>query len=222
MKRANERLDTAEHSTAYRVASLLQQPPSPNARDTDTHSLRSMTSQIEQFLSTAPHVPAVCMEPEWTACDSSEMNEEEEAYDALLRRSGQPVVQLNVVAGVLEESDPAGAPGHMASLNGVLLPTAGNQQELHRRKAEQAQAMLDLMSALAPSGFGNGRSSNSNVCGDAAAQPNANLSTRAVRHPSSDSDDDEVAVMDADDLNDEDTSDEEEMPAQRRRVQEMN
>lgn len=219
MSRPNQRLNASDNPVAYRVASLLRQPvPSASAsHDTDTHSLRSMTSQIEHFLSMAPQVPPVRMEPEWTACDHSEENEE--AYDALLQRGGQPVVQLNVVAGVLEEVDPAATEAHLSSMNGVLLPTAGNQQVLHRHKAEQAQAMLDLMSALAPSTMAKPVVVEE---GGAATQGHANLSTRVQRHPSSDSDDDEVAVMDADDLNDEDTSDEEEMPAQRRRVQELN
>lgn len=224
MSRPTQRLDTTEDSTAYRVASLLRQSAQPSTRDTDTHSLRHMTSQIEEFLSVAPQVPPVRMEPEWTSYGENE----EEAQDDVLQRDGQPVVQLNVVAGVLEETDPVDERSGIAHLGGVLLPTAENQRELHRRKAAQAQAMLNLMSALSPSPEGNplGNEARGAVGGPASevkAEPNSDLSTRVLRHPSSASDDeDEVAVMDADDLNDEDTSDEEEMPARRYRIQEMN
>ncbi|KPI85362.1 hypothetical protein ABL78_5586 [Leptomonas seymouri] len=220
MSRPSQRLDTAEDATAYHVASLLRQQPQSNTSDTDTHSLRSMTSQIAQFLSVAPQVPAIRMEPEWATSGDNE----EEDLDGQ-QRDGQPVVQLNVVAGVLEEIDPTLLNDGMVSLNGVLLPTAENQQELHRRKVEQAQAMLNLMGALAPS-HETARSSNGTTKGsghstEGAAQASPNMSTCVTQRSfSSNSDGDEVVVMDADDMNDEDTSDDD-MPAQRRRIQEM-
>ncbi|KPA86427.1 hypothetical protein ABB37_00597 [Leptomonas pyrrhocoris] len=206
---------------AYHVASLLRQPSHSNTRDIDTHSLRSMTSQIEQFLFMAPQVPAVRMEPAWTASGDNDEGER-----GAPERGGQPVVELNVVAGVLEACDAAALNGGMTTLTGVLLPTAENQRELHRRKVEQAQAMLNLISALTPSPeaahSSYGASRESGPSSQEAAQVSPNLSTRVLRHfSSSDSDDGEVAVMDADDLNDEDTSDDD-MPAQRRRIQEMN
>ncbi|KAL7701946.1 hypothetical protein NQL31_000243 [Lotmaria passim] len=217
MSRPNQRLDTDDDATAYRVARLLRQSTHPNVCDVSTNSLRSMTSQIEQFLSAAPKVPAVRMEPEWTAVAAGGHHDEEDSEAEVQERDGQPVVvQLNVVAGVLqaekEESDVASGGGGMSCLDGILLPTAENQQELHRRKVRQAQAMLNLMSAL---------SVHTEADGLGVGQASPHGSTRLLQHSSSsNSDDDEVAVMDADDLNDEDTSDEE-LPAKRQRITEM-
>jgi hypothetical protein len=228
MSHPKQRLDTADDATAYRVASLLRRQPHASTYNTDTNSLRSMTAQIEEFLSMAPQVPPVRMEPEWATA-----GENEEGLAMVQRADGQPVIQLNVVAGVLEETQSASLNGGgMSSLNGVLLPTAENQQELHRREVEQAQAMLNLMSALAPT-----REDGVSPCVEQrkgvsppnpAAQVDSHLPTRALpratflsSNDDDDDDDDEVAVMDADDLNDEDTSDDE-VSAQRRRIQEMN
>ncbi|KAG5467496.1 hypothetical protein CUR178_01140 [Leishmania enriettii] len=195
MSRDAERLDTCENAAAYRVASLLQRGRTHD--DPGAGSLREMTAQVERFLATAPLEPAVRMEPECMRPGSSGTEEVSTADEG-------PTVQLNVVAGVLEEVDGAVEWSGMSRLGGLVLPTAANQQELQRRKAEQAQAMLDLLSALSPT---------APALNDSRGDPR----TPALA-PSSD--DDDVAVMDADDMMEEDSS-EDEAPARLRRIVEM-
>ncbi|KAG5492784.1 hypothetical protein JKF63_01364 [Porcisia hertigi] len=201
MSRPTERLDACEDAIAHRVASLLQRPRA--GESAETGSLRGMTAQVEQFLAMAPQVPPVRMEPEWMqpggGC-SSGAEEQVPADEGL-------TVQLSVVAGVLEEFDGAAERRGMSCLGGLVLPTVENQEELQRRKAEQAQAMLDLFSALSPS---------------AGALGDSNGAPRAATHPrgSDEEDDDSVAVMDADDLMGEDSS-EDDAPTRYPRVTEM-
>ncbi|KAG5466406.1 hypothetical protein LSCM4_01557 [Leishmania orientalis] len=195
MSRDTERLDTCENAAAYRVASLLQRGRTHD--DPDAGSLRGMTAQVERFLATAPLEPAVRIEPECMRPGSNSTKEVSTADEG-------PTVQLNVVAGVLEEVDGAVEWSGMARLGGLVLPTAANQQELQRRKAEQAQAMLDLLSALSPT---------------APALSDSRGDPRTPALPPS-SDDDDVAVMNVDDLMEEDSS-EDEAPARLQRIVEM-
>ncbi|GET92884.1 hypothetical protein, conserved [Leishmania tarentolae] len=196
MSRATERLDGCEGIAAYRVASLLQPPRTVDGANVG--SLRATTTQIEQFLSVASSEPAVRMEPECMQTSSGDNRGSEDLVPA----DEGPTVQLTVVAGVLEEVDVAADRHTMSSLDGIMLPTAANQQELQRRKAEQAQAMLDLLSALSPS---------------APASSNCRGASCAVEHvPSNEDDDDGVVVVDADDLMEEDSS-EDDVPTERRR-----
>ncbi|KAG5466947.1 hypothetical protein LSCM1_01125 [Leishmania martiniquensis] len=196
MSRDTARLDTSEGAAAHRLASLLQRRHT--REDADAGPLRGMTAQIERFLATAPQVPAMRMEPEWMQPGSSGAEEVSSADEGL-------TVQLNVVAGVLEELDDASEGCAMSRLDGLVLPTAANQQELQRRKAEQAQAMLNLLSALSPSAPAFGECSGHG---------------RSVPLSQSSDDDDGVAVMDMDDLMEEDSS-EDEAPARLRRIVEM-
>ncbi|AYU83169.1 hypothetical protein, conserved [Leishmania donovani] len=203
MSRATERRDACEGAAAYRVASLLQRPRT--VEGADVGSLRGTTAQIEQFLAMASREPAVRMEPE---CMQTGSGDSSGAEELSLVDEG-PTLQLSVVAGVLEEVDVAAERSGILSLDGLVLPTAANQEELQRRKAEQAQAMLDLLSALSPS---------------APAPGGCRGASHAAAHvPSSgdgDDSDDGVVVMDADDLIGEDSS-EDDAPARRRRIVEM-
>ncbi|CBZ30915.1 conserved hypothetical protein [Leishmania mexicana MHOM/GT/2001/U1103] len=200
MSRATERLDACEGAAAYRVASLLQRPRTVEVAGAE--SLRGTTAQIEQFLAMASREPAVRIEPE---CMQSGSGDSSGAEELALADEG-PTLQLSVVAGVLEEVDVAAEQRGISSVDGLVLPTAANQQELQRRKAEQAQAMLDLLSALSPSAPA--------PCGRRGA------SHTAAHVPSSDDSDDGVVVMDASDLMGED-SNEDDAPATPRRIVEM-
>ncbi|KAK7201239.1 hypothetical protein NESM_000185500 [Novymonas esmeraldas] len=208
MRGAKQRLDAHEDAAASRVASLLlQRPHTGDRRDAD--ALRGMTAQVEAFLARAPGVPAVRMEPDCMELggDSCEGRDGGGSCSGAEEHAG-PTVELSVVAGVLEEVDQTAEADAMAHVGGVLLPTAANQVELQRRRVQQAQAMLDLLSALSPS-----VPTRAEGVAASAAAPGGDAE---------DSDDDNsVAVMDADDLMGEDSSDEE-TPAPHRRVVELN
>ncbi|CAJ1036843.1 hypothetical protein Q4I32_007576 [Leishmania shawi] len=202
MSRATERLEVCEGATAYRMASLLQRPRTDEV--VDIGSLRGTTAQIEEFLAMASRVPAVRMEPDWMRLGSGGSSDAEELESV----DEGPTAQLNVVAGVLEEVDGAAERPEVSCLDGLVLPTAANQQELQRHTVEQAQAMLNLLSALLPS---------TPVSDDCSA------ASRAAGHVpmSKEDDDDSVAVMNADDLMGEDSS-EDNAPACHRGIIEIN
>lgn len=182
-----------KQAAAYRVAHLLQRD-SRNSADLDTSALRRLTAQIGSFLEVAPQVPPVYMEGGQTSG----------AHDASAQE-----VELSVVAGVFEEKAPL---GDSRGQGGLLMPTEATRAELHARRVEEAQALLNLMSALAPS---------STIAANGAAMEERHNCHDPCDVESDDAES-EVAVMDADDLANEETSDDE-MPAQRRRViEEMN
>lgn len=205
--------------TAYRIASLMREPDSP-IRSTDTSSLRRLTRDIEGFLEFAPHVPPVVMETEAVEPQRAGRVKDEEYGD-----SECPVVELNVVAGVLEEKSRTG--DNVNCVQDVLLPTARTTAELDRRRADEAQAMLNLLGAL--SGRRTGLQTSSSPTSTSAmhgrlAQTGLLTRTEVGDGDEKEEEEDGVVVMDADDLANEDSSEDEECthPPRRRRVVELN
>ncbi|KEG15043.1 hypothetical protein DQ04_00211260 [Trypanosoma grayi] len=123
-------------TSAQHVASLLRQRSSYSSGAGEKDTLVKLTRDVELFLRHAADVPPVVMEtPQGGMSPSSgECN-----TDSTVE------VQLNVVAGVLE---PREMTDGVAALDGVLLPTAENRAALDRQRLTEAQAMLNLASAL--------------------------------------------------------------------------
>lgn len=211
------RNEEQQNASAYRVAHLLQRGTASTHRELDASSLRQLTAEVATFLEAAPQVPPVYME------DGAFTSRAEESNGPSPRQCepalGElPEVELSVVAGVFEERPPIDA-GSTDKEGGVLLPTEANKNELHKRKGEEAQALLNLLSALTPSG------ASSLLPPEAAAgkplvqevTPNDDTHETGGGDRGDDDDDSSVVLMDADDLDNEETSDDE-APAQRRRV----
>lgn len=178
-------------SAAHRVASLFNRNPE-TTEDDGCNSLRSITAQIKSFLAMAPEVPAIPMEPTATPCPV-------DINGTVAVAGSSPYVELNVVAGIFEEQAPIAAG---SSVDGLLLPSTETEREMRRRQAEEAQAMLNLMSALTPSSTGGGD----------ALRPAAALHIPEV------SSDDEVMIIAAEEMS---SSEDDDLPVQRCRVVEM-
>lgn len=188
------------NAAAYSVARLLRESECQQrtgSGDGSITSLAQLTQQIDAFLADAPNAPAPLCVEEVTATtpeDRAHRRDEDTDY-----------VEMNVVAGVLEPKSKVTC----ATMNGstLLLPSEANKQQLQQQRVDEAQALLNLMGALGCSGVG------------AQRQMVAPVGTGNVAREEDDSDS-SVAVMDADDLLDEDSSDDEPLP-QRRRVEEI-
>lgn len=202
---SNSKTEGERNASALRVAHLLQQH-GRSTGDVDASSLRRLTAEVDSFLQVAPQVPPVLME--------APLSEGGDAPGRSLPCSA-PEVELNVVAGVFEEKPPVGG-AHWGPGGSLLLPTEATKEELLARKVEEAQALLNLMSALTPSSALG--STNATTSASTAPRIQPSGSENAGGEQGAEEDDESgVVIMDADDLEDEDTS-EDDMPIQRRRV----
>ncbi|RNF20264.1 uncharacterized protein Tco025E_03864 [Trypanosoma conorhini] len=184
-------------ASAYHVANLLRQDKNGVGSEVGRNTLAKLTRDVEAFLARAVDVPPVVMETS---------HEESEA--------GSMEVQLSVVAGVLEPREPA---NNATAVDGVLLPTAKNHATVDRQRVREAQAMLNLLSALSTSGGAPAVS--------VAAKPHPQAAVEGEEMDGVESDDESIAVFDADELAKDTSSSEDESDAQRRpppRILELN
>ncbi|ESS71205.1 hypothetical protein TCDM_14151 [Trypanosoma cruzi Dm28c] len=167
-------------TSAYRVASLLRQENNKLCSDKEKNTLARLTRDVEAFLDHAADVPPVAME---TPYDDGETDLME--------------VHLSVVAGVLEPCEPA---SDVTAVDGVFMPTAKNHVAMDRKRVREAQAMLNLLGAL---------STDCNMpTASVAATTRCRLSLGSGEKADFESDDESIAVFDADELeNDTSSSD---------------
>ncbi|CAD2216668.1 hypothetical protein AGDE_07244 [Angomonas deanei] len=172
-----------ENERAYKIQKLLRQNELSSMQDREldnASSLARVKHDIDQFLRSAQTTPATCVE---VPVDHRSADGEEGTF-----------IEMNIVAGVLEEKE-----NLKRGEDNLLLPTEETKEELHRRRVEEAEAFMRLMTALDP---------------QAAGGANKKLVEECASSGSS------VVVMDADDLCDEDSS-EDERKKPRRRIEEM-
>ncbi|CCW65609.1 unnamed protein product [Phytomonas sp. EM1] len=194
-------------SVASRVASLLRARPC--IEEGNASSLRNKAAAIESFLASAALAPPVIMEsngmeepaPSVSGCSPFKegITPEQHACDG----EDTCLVELNVVAGVFEEK-----PHLTSSQHGLLLPSENTERELHHRQVEEAKAMLNLLGALAPSHVSTRcTASPSGPLVDVvheACENELKQSTEQLRD--NDSVSDTVIIMDADELDAEETT----------------
>nr|CCC93074.1 conserved hypothetical protein [Trypanosoma congolense IL3000] len=125
--------------SALRVAALLQRDSQKKADEGGENSLAKATRDVEAFLRDAVSVPPVVME-------SSVEVSNDPGEDCEAESDAGVEVHLSVVAGVLQCCEPP----KVSAVDGVLLPTVDNCEALDQQKVKEAQAMLNLLGALAP------------------------------------------------------------------------
>lgn len=118
---------------SYCVARLLRRSSLMEGLNKEGNSLSTLTNQVDRFLSEAAHAPPVVMEEE---------------HLLKLSNAGHSVqsevVELNVVAGVLEER-------HKDKFTqDILIPTERSSQQYNKEKKREAEALLHLWSSLTP------------------------------------------------------------------------
>lgn len=173
-------MEERQASSAY-VARLLRQPVS-----NDVDSIHSVTDRVSHFLEAAKMAPPVVMEQDASQPSGADGGS---THD----------VELTVIAGVLEEKEK----------QGVLLPGESASESFAAQQRREAEALLNLLSALTPSS------------GAQAAQlANENQMVKELHlNGKQESSDDDVCIMNAEDLSSDTDSDDH--CTQRRRISEL-